>query len=82
MAEHVKPGCVTPLTVYLCSEQCEVTHSIYSVGGGRFARIFIGMGQGWLKGVGVEASAEDMRVKVPVFWANGPSALPVTLVRR
>jgi NAD(P)-dependent dehydrogenase (short-subunit alcohol dehydrogenase family) len=60
MAEHVTPECVTPLTVYLCSEACDVTHSIYSVGGGRYARIFIGMGQGWLKGVGKPASVEDV----------------------
>jgi NAD(P)-dependent dehydrogenase (short-subunit alcohol dehydrogenase family) len=60
MADHVKPECVTPLTVYLCSEACEVTHSIYSVGGGRYARIFIGMAPGWLKGVGTPASVEDI----------------------
>jgi NAD(P)-dependent dehydrogenase (short-subunit alcohol dehydrogenase family) len=60
MADHVKPECVTPLTVYLCSEQCEVTHSIYSVGGGRYARIFIGMAEGWFKGVGEAASVEEI----------------------
>lgn len=60
MAENVKPECVTPLTVYLCSEQCEVTHSIYSVGGGRYARIFVGMADGWFKGVGEPASVEEI----------------------
>ncbi len=33
MAEKVLPDCVTPLTVFLSSEACDVTHSIYSVGG-------------------------------------------------
>ena len=56
LAEKVMPECITPLTVYLCSEQCEETHSIYSVGGGRYARLFIGMGQGWVKGPGEAAS--------------------------
>jgi NAD(P)-dependent dehydrogenase (short-subunit alcohol dehydrogenase family) len=60
MAEHVTPECVTPLTVYLCSEQCEETHAIYSVGGGRYARLFIGMGQGWIKGPGQAASVEEI----------------------
>lgn len=60
MAEHVKPECVTPLVVYLCSEQCEETHSIYSVGGGRFARIFIGMAKGWFAGTGAVPSAEEV----------------------
>jgi len=60
MAEHLKPDCVTPLTVFLCSEQCDVTHSIYSVGGGRYARIFIGMGQGWFNAVGQPATVEEI----------------------
>jgi NAD(P)-dependent dehydrogenase (short-subunit alcohol dehydrogenase family) len=47
MAENLTPECVTGLAVYLCSEQCEETHAIYSVGGGRYARLFIGMGKGW-----------------------------------
>jgi NAD(P)-dependent dehydrogenase (short-subunit alcohol dehydrogenase family) len=60
LADLVKPELVTPLVVYLCSEACSETHSIYSVGGGRFARIFIGMGKGWYAGNGVEVSAEDV----------------------
>jgi NAD(P)-dependent dehydrogenase (short-subunit alcohol dehydrogenase family) len=66
LAENVKPECVTPLVTYLCSEQCEETHSIYSVGGGRFARIFIGMGQGYFAGVGATPTAED----VAANWAQ------------
>jgi len=31
------PEFVTPLLVYLCSEQCDVSHRIYSVIGGRYA---------------------------------------------
>jgi len=49
MADKIQPDNVTPLVVYLCSEACEPTHSIYSVGGGRFARIFIGEAPGWTK---------------------------------
>ena len=60
LAENLKPECVTPLTVYLCSEQCEETHSIYSVGGGRFARIFIGMAKGHFAGVGATPSVEEI----------------------
>ena len=49
MADRLEPDKVTPLVVYLCSEQCEVTHSIYDVGGGRYARVFIGLAPGWTK---------------------------------
>jgi NAD(P)-dependent dehydrogenase (short-subunit alcohol dehydrogenase family) len=60
LAENVRPDCVTPLTVFLSSEACDTTHSIYSVGGGRYARIFIGMGQGWIKGAGEPATVEEI----------------------
>ena len=76
MAEHVKPECVTPLTVYLCSEDCDVTHSIYSVGGGRFARIFIGMGQGWIKGVGAEASVEEIAANWDAIHSDANYVIP------
>jgi NAD(P)-dependent dehydrogenase (short-subunit alcohol dehydrogenase family) len=61
LADLVKPELVTPLVVYLCSEQCDVTHSIYSVGGGRYARIFIGMAKGWFAGKGKAVTLEDVR---------------------
>ncbi len=52
---------VTPISVYLVSEECEHTHEIYSVGGGRFARIFVGLAPGWFAGKGVQPSVEDVR---------------------
>jgi NAD(P)-dependent dehydrogenase (short-subunit alcohol dehydrogenase family) len=47
LADKVAPEYVTPLALYLVSEQNEKTHEVYSVGGGRYARIFIGLTQGW-----------------------------------
>ena len=60
MAEKLQPDCVTPLAVYLVSEQCELTHEIFDVGGGRYARIFIGMNEGWAKGPGQPATVEEI----------------------
>ena len=48
LADNLAPECVTPLTVFLASEANENTHEIYSVGGGRFARLFIGLCPGWM----------------------------------
>jgi len=62
MADKLAPDCVTPLVVYLVSEQCELTHEIFDVGGGRYARIFIGMNQGWAKGPGQPATVEEIAV--------------------
>jgi NAD(P)-dependent dehydrogenase (short-subunit alcohol dehydrogenase family) len=60
MAAKLKPECVTPLSVFLVSEQCQLTHEIFDVGGGRYARIFIGMNEGWIKGPGQPATVEEI----------------------
>ena len=46
MADALDPNFVTPLVAYLVSEECELTHEIFDVGGGRYARIFVGHGAG------------------------------------
>jgi NAD(P)-dependent dehydrogenase (short-subunit alcohol dehydrogenase family) len=61
MAGALGPEFVTPLVTYLVSEQCELTHQIFSVGGGRYARMFVGLTPGWFAGKGVRPSAEDVR---------------------
>ena len=76
MAEHVTPECVTPLTVYLSSESCEETHSIYSVGGGRYARIFVAMGQGWVKGPGQAASVEEIAANWDAIHSDANYTIP------
>jgi NAD(P)-dependent dehydrogenase (short-subunit alcohol dehydrogenase family) len=60
MAEKLAPECVTPLVLYLVSEACEVTHEIYTAGGGRYARIFVGLNDGWVKGAGEPATLEEV----------------------
>ncbi len=61
LADALDPNFVTPLVGFLCSEACELTHEIFDVGGGRYARIFIGMGPGWVAPKGQVPSAEEIR---------------------
>ncbi|HAC81041.1 MAG TPA: short-chain dehydrogenase [Deltaproteobacteria bacterium] len=61
LAEHLHPETVTPLVTWLVSEANETTHELFTVGGGRFARFFIGLNEGWLAGPGARATAEDVR---------------------
>jgi len=61
LAEHLGPEHITPLVTYLCSEECQHTHEIFDCGGGRYARIFIGLAPGWTSPKGEIASAEDIR---------------------
>ena len=40
--DKLSPELVTPVVTYLAHEDCPVTGEVYSVGGGRVARIFVG----------------------------------------
>jgi NAD(P)-dependent dehydrogenase (short-subunit alcohol dehydrogenase family) len=59
-ADFVDPAQVMPMVVYLCSEQNRYTHEIFSAGGGRYARFFIGMNEGWFAGAKRVPSVEEL----------------------
>jgi NAD(P)-dependent dehydrogenase (short-subunit alcohol dehydrogenase family) len=61
MAEHLDPNYVTPLVTFLASEQCDLTHEVFDVGGGRYARIFVGLAKGWTAPKDVVPAAEDIQ---------------------
>jgi len=54
------PDYVTPMVLYLASEHCRVTHAMYSAIAGRYARVFIGLTEGWQEPTTVPASREDI----------------------
>lgn len=59
-AQLVEPVHVAPMVVYLASEQCGLTHQVFSAGGGRYARVFTGLTPGWQAPAGTVATAEDV----------------------
>jgi NAD(P)-dependent dehydrogenase (short-subunit alcohol dehydrogenase family) len=59
-AEMFDPRQVMPIVVYLCSEANELTHEIFTAGGGRYGRVFIGTNTGWFAGQGVVPSVEEL----------------------
>lgn len=46
--ERLDPAWVSPLVVHLASEGCTATHGVYSACSGRYARVVIGVGEGWV----------------------------------
>lgn len=46
--EAIRPELVVPIVVFLASRASQFTHRNYSACAGRFARVFIGLGEGWL----------------------------------
>jgi NAD(P)-dependent dehydrogenase (short-subunit alcohol dehydrogenase family) len=59
-ADYLAPEFVTPMVAYLSSEACTTTHGAYSAAGGRYARVFWALGQGWFAGQDAQPTAEDI----------------------
>ncbi|MDG2049676.1 MAG: SDR family oxidoreductase [Myxococcota bacterium] len=58
---QLDPEYVTSMVIYLASEQCELTHEVFSVGAGRYARVFVGLCTGWADTASETVNAEDVR---------------------
>ena len=58
MGTRLDPALVSPLVAYLASDECAVSGELYSVGGGRVARVFLGECPGYFK---ADLSPEDVR---------------------
>ena len=54
------PAFVMPLVVYLCSEACDSSHGLYSALLGRYARVFMNVGPGWIGPRAAPASVEEV----------------------
>jgi NAD(P)-dependent dehydrogenase (short-subunit alcohol dehydrogenase family) len=60
-ADNLGPEFITPVVAYLAHESCSVSGEVYSCGGGRVARIFIGVTPGIVdKELTVEAVAANI----------------------
>jgi NAD(P)-dependent dehydrogenase (short-subunit alcohol dehydrogenase family) len=64
LAEKVSPDSVSPLVAYLAHEECAVNGHVYSVAGGRIARIFVAETHGVVLG---ENTPEEIRSKLPLI---------------
>jgi len=70
------PEYVTSMVVYLASEECEQTHEIYSVGAGRYARVFVGLCPGWADTAADHVSAEEVRANLEQIRDPGGYSIP------
>jgi len=76
VADALAPELVTPVVAYLAHETCAVSGEVYSVGGGRVARIFIGVTPGY---VNPALSAEDVAANLDAIRAEDGYAVPGSL---
>jgi NAD(P)-dependent dehydrogenase (short-subunit alcohol dehydrogenase family) len=79
LADALDPRFVTPLVTYLVSDRCELTHEIFDVGGGRYARIFVGMAKGWVSPAGKVPRAEDILDNIDVIRDRSGYTIPESI---
>jgi NAD(P)-dependent dehydrogenase (short-subunit alcohol dehydrogenase family) len=60
LKDLIAPEKVVPMVTYLASRACLITHQNYSALAGRYGRVFIGLGDGWLAEKDVTATADDI----------------------
>jgi NAD(P)-dependent dehydrogenase (short-subunit alcohol dehydrogenase family) len=76
----IKPELVVPIVAYLASRNCEFSHHNYSAGAGRFARVFVGLAQGWLAEAGTVPTADDIDTHLAEISATDPYTIPMSIV--
>ncbi|MFD4401200.1 SDR family NAD(P)-dependent oxidoreductase [Nocardia sp. NPDC058499] len=72
----IRPELVVPLVVFLAARECELTHHNYSACAGRYARVFVGLGQGWLAPTDSDPTAADIAEHLPEISAAEPFTIP------
>jgi NAD(P)-dependent dehydrogenase (short-subunit alcohol dehydrogenase family) len=76
----IEPELVVPIVVFLASRSCELTHHVYSAGAGRYARVFVGLGTGWLAETGSRPTADDVAAHLAEVSATEPFSVPASIV--
>ena len=72
----IKPELVVPIVVFLASHACEFSHHNYSACAGRFARVFVGLGEGWLAEPDSDPTADDILAHLTEISATEPYSVP------
>jgi NAD(P)-dependent dehydrogenase (short-subunit alcohol dehydrogenase family) len=73
------PERIVPLAVYLASRECTITHHCLSAVAGRYARVFIALGEGWLADAAGTATAEDIAEHLEEITATDPHSVPMSI---
>ena len=72
----IQPELVVPIVAFLASRACEFTHQNYSACAGRFARVFVGLGDGWLAEADSNPTADDVAAHLAEVSATEPFTVP------
>jgi NAD(P)-dependent dehydrogenase (short-subunit alcohol dehydrogenase family) len=76
----IRPELVVPLVTFLASKDCDFTHRNYSACAGRYARVFVGLSEGWLADAETEPTAEDIHAHLDEVSAIEKFIVPDSIV--
>lgn len=76
LLDLIGPDKVVPIVTYLASRACASSHQNYSACAGRYARVFIGLGDGWLPDTDTVATADDIADHFEEVSATGSFSIP------
>ena len=74
----IRPELVVPIAVYLVSCWCTSTHEAYSACAGRYARVFVGLAEGWVAD-SHEPTADDIAAHLATVSATQPFTVPTSI---
>ncbi|MGV0602568.1 short-chain dehydrogenase, partial [Mycolicibacterium pulveris] len=72
----IRPELVAPIVVFLASRACDFSHQNFSACAGRFARVFVGLSEGWLAPRDSDPTAEDIAAHLAEVTGTQPFAIP------
>ena len=72
----IEPELVVPMVVFLASRACNFTHQNYSACAGRFARVFVGLGEGWVADPAAPVTAEAIEAHMGEVASIDPFTVP------
>lgn len=71
---------VAPMVAYLAHEDCASTGEVYTAGGGRFARLFIGATPGWVHDGAGDPTPEDVAAHLAEIGDEAGYGVPADLM--
>ncbi|ORV60663.1 short-chain dehydrogenase [Mycobacterium europaeum] len=78
--QAIRPELVVPLVTFLASSACTFTHRNYSAAAGRYARVFVGLGEGWLADARSQPTAEDIQAHLEEISSTEKFLVPASIV--
>jgi NAD(P)-dependent dehydrogenase (short-subunit alcohol dehydrogenase family) len=76
----IRPELVVPLVTFLASTACTFTHRNYSAAAGRYARVFVGLTEGWLADADDPPTAEDIQAHLEEISSTEKFIVPASIV--